>query len=331
MKISVDGGALNQRSDQHFGTFVFSENLVKALSLYDKKNQYHIYTFKNLKPKLFWMKGRISIEEWKNKQDIFLALNQALPIYSSGKIISFCHGLSYYFYPQYYSTKDVTRLNSQLREMIKRSDKIIVSSEKVKSELTSMYQYIERKVFVLPFGIPLDMVVSGHPERSEGSSDQRERYDRSDSSASPQNDRKPYFLFVGMNHPIKNIDFIKEAFNQFIKSKENRDYKLILVTKNCSRSRLCYLYRNATALLTASYYESFNFPVLEALSQTCPVIGLKSAIIPELKTYVNEAKDNKEFVRLMKIIPLKPSVQSINRLYTQFNWKNYVKNLVRLY
>ena len=46
---------------------------------------------------------------------------------------------------------------------------------------------------------------------------------------------------------------------------------------------------NATALLTASHYESFNFPVLEALSQGCPVIGLKSAIIPEFKPYVNLA------------------------------------------
>ena len=37
MKISVDGGALNPKNNQRFGTAVFSENLVKALSLYDKK------------------------------------------------------------------------------------------------------------------------------------------------------------------------------------------------------------------------------------------------------------------------------------------------------
>src|SRR3989339_158159 len=297
MKISVDGGALNPKNNQRFGTSVFSENLFKALQLYDKKNQYKIYTFDNLKPRLFWLKGRISLEEFKQKNNIFLALNQAVPLYTSGKVVSFCHGLSYHYYPELYSKKDVNRLNKQLGEMVKKSDKIIVSSQNVSDELISMYQYIEDKVFVLPFGIPFDM------------------------KKSKQNKKQKYFLYVGMDHPIKNISFIKKAFKKFNTLRDNKNYRLVLVTKNCPRKKLLRLYRNATALLTASYYESFNFPVLEALSQGCPVIGLKTAIIPELKTYVNDAKDNKEFVSLMKKIPLKPSVQSINQLYKEFNWK----------
>lgn len=307
MKISVDGGALNPKNNQRFGTAVFSENLVKALQLYDKKNQYKIYTFENLRPKLFWMKGRVSIEEFKKKSDVFLALNQALPIYTKAKIISFCHGLSYHFFPQYYSKKDVARLNKQLKEMIKRSDKIIVSSKKVKSELILIDQSIKNKIIELPFGIPFDMKQGLY-----------------------KNKRK-YFLFVGMNHPIKNIDFIKQAFDKFKKDKKYNDYKLKILTENISRKRLKDFYQHATALLTTSYYESFNFPVLEALSQGCPVIGLKSAIIPELKPYVNVANNLDEFVENMKKITKKPSVSSINQLYKTFNWKKYVDNLVNLY
>ena len=309
MKISVDGGALNPKNNQRFGTAVFSENLVKALQLYDKKNQYHIYTFENLKPKVFWMKGRISLEELKENKDVFLALNQALPLYTKAKIISFCHGLSYHYYPEYYSKKDVDRLNKQLQEMIKRSDKVIVSSKKIRDELLSMNKSIDKKIAVLPFGIPFDM----------------------SSFAKDSADKEKFFLFVGMDHQIKNIDFIKKAFEKFNNSKEFKNYKLVLVTNNCSREKLRKLYRNAAALLTASHYESFNFPILEALSQGCPVIGLKSAIIPELKSYVNMARDLDEFVDNMKEIKIKPSVQSINRLYKIFNWKNYVKDLVRLY
>lgn len=313
MKISVDGGALNPNNNQRFGTSVFSENIVTALKLYDKKNQYFVYTFKNLKPKLFWMKGRVSLEEFKQKKDIFLALNQAVPLYASGKIITFCHGLSYYFFPQYYPTKDVIRLNKQLKEMIKRSNKIIVSSKRIKDELVSMYRYIETKITVLPFGIPFDM------ERNI-------KYQKSKI-------KKPmkYFIFVGNNQPIKNIQFIKEAFRKFRELKEFRNYKLILVTKDCSRKKLRSLYRNATALLTASHYESFNFPVLEALSQGCPVIGLRSTIIPELETYVNLANNIEEFVEKMKKITRKPCTRSIIQLYKKFNWKNYVENLVKLY
>jgi len=307
MKISVDGGALNPKNNQRFGTSVFSENLVAALKLYDKKNQYFIYTFKNLRPKLFWLKGQVSIEEFINKKAVFLALNQAIPLYTSGKVISFCHGLSYYFHPQFYPKRDVVRLKKQLEEMVKRSDKIIVSSEKVKKELISINQSIDTKIVVLPFGIPFDM-----------------------ESEKIKNKNK-YFLFVGMDHPIKNINFIKQAFNEFIKDKKYKDYKLYILTKNVSRKKLKKLYQKAAALLTSSHYESFNFPVLEALSQGCPVVGLKSAIIPELEIYMNLTNNVEEFVEKMKKITKKPSVQSINQLYTKFNWKNYVKNLVKLY
>jgi len=335
MKISVDGGALNPKNNQRFGTSVFSVNLVAALKLYDKKNQYFIYTFKNLKPKLFWLKARVSLEELKQKKDIFLALNQAIPLYTSGKIITFCHGLSYYFHPQLYPKKDVVRLKKQLDEMLKRSDKIIVSSEKVKDELVLVRQSLDEggliidKIHIEPFGIPLDMLDTVttliRPYKS-------------------CNRKYKYFLFVANNQKIKNLNFV---INSFIKSSLNKTgYKLFLVGDwkeyenknkgiisigNATRQKLKKLYQRAIALLTSSYYESFNFPVLEALSQGCPVIGLPAAIIPEFLPYVNLANNVEEFVEKMKKITKKLDVQSINRLYTQFNWQNYVKNLVKLY
>lgn len=329
MKISVDGGALNQKDSQRFGTGVFSENLVKSLQLHDNQNTYFIYTFQNLRPKFFWMKIRVSLEELKKNKDIFLALNQALPLYTSGKIISFCHGLSYCFYSKFYSKKDVARLNSQLKEMIKKSDKIIVSSKKVKDELTSIYQRIGTKIVILPFGIPFDMV-------DKKIKKQRLKIDKKDK----------YFLFVANNQPIKNVKFILQSFNQLKQDIRFKEYKLFLVGNwkmhedrnqgiisfdNISRKKLKSLYKNATALLTSSHYESFNFPVLEALSQSCPIVGLKSAIIPELIPYVNVAKNNKEFVEFMKKIIKKPNAQLINQLHKKFNWKKYVNNLVKLY
>ncbi|MEK7633575.1 MAG: glycosyltransferase [Patescibacteria group bacterium] len=322
MKISVDGGALNQKNSQRFGTAVFSENLVIALKKYDKKNQYFVYTFDNLKPKLFWLKGRVSLEELKQKKDIFLALNQAIPLYTSGKIITFCHGLSYYFHPQLYPKRDVVRLKKQLEEMLKRSDKIIVSSEKVKQELALIDQYIEAKIIVLLFGIPSDM------------------------ESAKIKIKNKYFLFVANNQKIKNIDFILQSFNRLKQDIKYKSFKLFLVGDwkeyenknqgiisigNVTRQKLKKLYQRATALLSSSYYESFNFPVLEALSQGCPVVGLKSAIIPESKPYVNLANNLDEFVENMKQITITPNVQLINQLYIKFNWKNYVNNLVKLY
>ncbi len=313
MKISVDGGGLGGKLGERYGNYIFSENLIKALLRYDKKNHYFIYTFDTLKPRFAWSKVRLSIEEIKEKKDVFLALNQAIPLYTSGKRISFCHGLSYYFFPKYYSLKDNLRLRNQLDEMIFKSDIIVVSSERVKQELeTIAVKYSTKtKIVVIPFGIPFDMLNKRLLRRF-----------------TPRNDTKPYFLFVGMDHPIKNIKFIRNIFK---KAGKFKNYELKIITENCPRKKLKNLYLNATALLTASYYESFNLPVLEALSQGCPVIGLKSAVIPELQPYINLANSQEEFVRFMKKIPKKPDVKSINQLYTRFDWKNYVEKLVKLY
>ncbi len=313
LKISVDGGALGVDKNKRFGNYFFSENIIKALLKYDKKNQYFIYTFDRLKPRFAWLKIRLSIEELKQKKDVFLALNQAVPLYVSGKIISFCHGVSYYFYPQYYP-HSFKKLKSQLDEIVKKSSYIIVSSEKVKKDLLSLYQNVCEKIKVIPFGVPFDM-----------DSNLKEVQKKLKS-------REKIFLFVGMKHPIKNIDFIKKAFNRFKDEKKYKDFKLFIITQGVSRQKLRKLYLKATALLTASFYESFNLPVLEALALGCPVVGLSSAIIPELSSYVYVANNLDDFVYYMKKIASRYiKIIDKKKLKNQFSWKKYVEKLVSFY
>ena len=319
MKISVDAGCLCQKG--YSGSKIFAQNLFKALSLYDKKNFYLLYTYCSLAqkgfgknviirkifPKIGWSKLSLSLAEFLQKKEIFLALNQAIPFYTAGKIISFSHGLSFYFYPQLYPSSS-QKMKSQLNEMIARSRYIVVSSIKVKNELTSIYQKIEEKIKVIPYGVPFDM-------RSEPITKKKEKY----------------FLYVGVDHPIKNIDFIRQAFKKFKSCNKFKDYKLILATR-ISRAKLKNLYQKATALLTASFYESFNFPVVEALSLGCPVIGLSSAIINEFKSLVNLAESEEEFIELMiKAAKGSLKINDSRQIKKFFSWENYVKKLVALY
>lgn len=334
MNISVDAGGLCIR--QGFGNFTFSNNFIKALIKYDKENQYLLYSFckknhslklkdnfkyKLLRPKRFWMKGVVTVEEIRNSNDVFLALNQASPLFSTSYIVSFCHGLSYYFYPKYYK-KDYKRLTNQLNNMINKSNVIIVSSERVKKEINSIFSKT-RKIKIVPFGIPFDL------------------------KEFKEKKRKKQFLFCGMNNEIKNVDFIINSFLIFISDKKYADYKLILVgpfqkqAKVCknisckpylSRNKLIDLYRKSIAYLTASYYESFNFPVLEALSQKCQVIGLKTAIIPEFEKYVNTARNKKEFVdKLIEVAEKKNIYINRKELTRDFSWKKYVKEIKKCY
>ena len=334
MNISVDAGGLCVK--QGFGNYTFSNNFIKAIIKYDKKNKYLLYSFckknsnlklkdnfkyKLLSPKRFWMKGVVSIEEIKNSNEVFLALNQSSPLFSTSYIISFCHGLSYYFYPEYYK-KDFKRLTNQLNNMINKSNVIIVSSERVKKEINSIFPKTH-KIKVIPFGIPYDL------------------------KEFKEKKRKKQFLFCGMNNEIKNVDFIIDSFLIFISNKKYIDYKLILigpfqkqakVSRNIickpflSRNKLIDLYRKSIGYLTASHYESFNFPVLEALSQKCQVIGLKTAIIPEFEKNVNIVGNKKEFVgKLIDIARDKKISINKKELIQDFSWKRYVKKIQKLY
>lgn len=336
MKITVDGGALCNQTSDFFGNYTFTKNLLLAFSKYSLSNIYLVYTFcdvnhikgikrnikiKVLKPSFSWMSLRVPFEELKQRSNCFLALNQAVPRLTRAKIFSFSHGLSFLFYPNFYG-KDAYSLKSQLTEMVNRSDTVIVSSRRVKDELTKLYPSV-KACTVIPFGIPIDML-DFHAEK-----------------------RKRFFLFVGMDHPVKNIRFILNAFKRFKKKPKYRGYKLILVSNfkykyalppdvdivsNITRAGLLKLYQTATAYLSASYYESFNFPVLEALSQNCPVIAKSQAVIPEMTKFVSIADSNEGFDELMQRATTgKLMKKTRNSVLKAFSWEAYVEKLHGLY
>lgn len=333
MKISVDAGALCAQEDNQFGNYTFTKNLIRAISLYGKKHDYTLYSFcdrdakadlglnmeyKKLRPKLFWSKVRVGIEEVMHRKDLYLALNQSVPILTFSKIVSFSHGLSFKFYPGLY--KDYDSLNEQLEEITKNSDRIVVSSIRVKNEITETLPKVAEKIAVLPYGIPFDMPPPKIRVKKE-----------------------KYFLHVAADHPIKNVPFLIKAFAKFRKIKKYRDFRLYLAgyTKRITdpnikaipfvnRPELRKMYQKATAVLTTSFYESFNLPVLEALSQKTQVVGLRHAIIPELRSYVRTADDLDEFVDLMKKSVTKP-FRVKKELEKNFSWKKYVKELERVY
>jgi len=308
MKISVDAGALCTDKNHRFGNYVVTENLIEALSRYDHKNKYFFYTFCkkantiNLQPKIFWSTIRTSIEELIEKKDYYFALNQALPLFTSSKIISFSHGLSFYYHPDFYPDS-AEKMKKQHEVMINKSFKIIVPSIKVKKELYSIFQKIKCEIVVIPYGVPFDMIekVKSFPPRPA----QRNYAGQA-----------KFFLSVGMEHPIKNHKVL--PINK---------YKFI-VANNVSRTKLKELYCQATALVTTSLYESFNLPVLEALALGCPVIGLSSAIIPELAPYVNVVRNEKELmVMLERAKNDNLKTPDTKEIINKFSWKNYVTNI----
>lgn len=334
MKIATDAGGLCAKTGQRFGNYVFTKNLVEAISRYDHKNKYILYSFcdkpkwlktnyridyQEVRLRIGWLKLWISLREWLAGSDVFLGLNQSFSK-TNAKKIAFSHGLSFYHYPEFYPDS-YKKLSQQLNSILKESNFVVVTSKKVRIELLRINKNIASKIRVQLPGIPFDMQEQPRKKLK----------------------KENYFLFVGMNHPIKNIDFIVKTVDKF-NQRCKKNYKLYLVGNfdinssmvksfpNLPREKLKKLYQQATALLTTSFYESFNFPVLEGLSCGCPVVGLKSAIIPEMKQFVHPADDEADFLSHMNNITM-GKIKKIDqkKLSQIFSWKKYIEQLKSLY
>jgi len=339
--VSVDAGALSGQSHTHYGNYTFSKELIQALLKYDQNHSYrfylqepsHIVPQKNsvvIKPKLGWLKLGISVQELNSPSQVFLALNQALPWYCPAKKIVFCHGTAPLDFPKLYPDSQ-KRMRKQIKQMLEKADWIVIGSKKLKTRLNDIYREETRgersqKIKVINYGIGQDFLDYQHKKRL------------------------PKILFVGSSHPIKNLAFIFQAFAEFIKFPACRNYRLSIIgikkplnipqqirkqveiVGHLQPKQLCLHYRQAQCLITASLEESFNLPVLEALSQKTPVVGTKSAIIPEFEPYVNIAPISpKLFAQEIKKTLEQPKRVDLKKLRQQFSWQHYVQKLQQLY
>jgi len=338
--VKIDGGALNAHDANIYGTHTFSKELITALTHYDKINSYTIYTQENtvlttngarmqkIWPKIGWMKMGIAIAELmsRNKQNIFLATNQSFPLYTSGSIIGFIHGLSFMQYPHLYPDSQ-KRMRQQISQLMHRARHIVVSSEKVKSALTHKYPQ-NKNIHTIPFGIPSAFI------------EKNKNYKR-----------KKLVLFVGMNHPIKNITLLIRSFKLLITNPMYSTYKLILVGVGNTRvdylglsqqhvvliphaniSLLKKLYNEAACLAVSSLYESFHFPTIEALSQGTPVVACAGAVIPEIAPYVHTSKHNpNDFCKSLQNCLTSTKHIDVQTLQTTFSWRTFAKKIVALY
>lgn len=340
--ISVDAGALAGKQNSQFGTYTFSKELINALVKKKSKQHYRFYLqaknqdipAKNrviIKKKLGWMKFWISFEELIQPASVFLALNQALPVYCPGEKIVFCHGDAPYFFPKLYPN-DHQRINSQIKQMFKKANLIIVGSKKLKNSLTDIYRQEQGstknmpKIKIINYGLS-EQFLSYQPQK-----------------------RQPYLLFVGSSTPVKNLNLILAAFKQLLNLPGYNSFKLklvgvgqhfqvpkelkkqIIIVPYAPKTKLKRIYARASCLVTASFTESFNLPVLEALSQKTPVVSTKSAIIPELKPYVIVCNSlAMDMAKKIKQAITQPKIINLNKLKKQFNWQTYVQELSNLY
>lgn len=121
----------------------------------------------------------------------------------------------------------------------------------------------------------------------------------------------PYILFVGSEHPRKNLPLLLKAFKKLKEQAQYKNLKLVKVgkaggpesnfrgqtmgiinslklnqevifTEAVSKEDLRAYYCGAGCFVLPSLYEGFGFPPLESMACGCPVITSDSSSLPEI-------------------------------------------------
>lgn len=163
--------------------------------------------------------------------------------------------------------------------------------------------------------------------------------------------RKKFLLVLGNRSPRKRTGFLVRAF---LSSGLAGEYTLLLagggsgpyrreewpahpavqVMEQVSDEQLLRLYREASGLIALSCYEGFGLPVLEALSQQCPVACSDISVFRELFEPwvqflpVQHEEETGRALRAWVLFGQHPGV-SLNDLHERFSYRRSAQHILK--
>jgi glycosyltransferase involved in cell wall biosynthesis len=203
---------------------------------------------------------------------------------------------------------------------VKKAMRTIVPSQATKKDLMRHLRIPEESISVIYEGVDCD-VFKPAPHRRLNS---------------------PYILFVGSEHPRKNLPVLLRAFKELKQSGQFSDLKLVKVgraggreadfrkqtlrtvrdlglekevifTDHVAEEELVSYYSAAECFILPSLYEGFGLPLLEAMGCGCPIIASNSSSLPEIAgdaALLFSPHDSDELARLTHLVITKPELRA---------------------
>lgn len=215
---------------------------------------------------------------------VFFPCNTAsiLSLFFSKSVVVTVHDLSFKYFPDAYSKSFRFFYNFLMPLIFRFSKKIITVSNSEKAMIRQVFSRFDDKVVSIYHGIS------------------NEFFNRSELDVK---NNRPYILYVGSLSDRKNFNGVLESFEIVSRSFEcdlfviglgGKTFSKNNITSGLSDNNVNYIghvsdlevlksyYQNASCFVFPSHYESFGFPVLEAMASCCPVVTSKTSCLPEI-------------------------------------------------
>jgi glycosyltransferase involved in cell wall biosynthesis len=266
----------------------------------------------------------------KHKADLFLSPDGWLSLSTPVKSLPVIHDLNFFQYPEFIPPSVRSYYYKYFPQFIRKACRIATVSEFTKHDIMKRFDYLREDI---------DVVYNGASDNFKplSSVDQdavRKKYARG----------CPFFLFVGLIHPRKNLSNLMAAFDSF-KHNNPGNVKLLVVgsrkwwtdemqhvletaehkqdiifTGRVSESELPSITASALAMVYVSHFEGFGIPILEAMNSDVPVITSAVTSLPEV------GGDAVLYVDPSSVISISTALQAI---YSDTDLRNELVNNAR--
>ena len=325
MNIVIDGRMINES-----GIGRYLRNLISELQKLDRKNEYYLLLMrKNYDTSMYQsnFKKVLADSKWYTLEeqirlprilgqidaDLVHFPHFNVPYFYDGKFVVTIHDLIHQSFSMERSTH--TPLIYGLKHLgykkifgnaLKKSEKILVPSNYVKSQLIKKWDIDDEKIVVTYEGVDDKMLTAVSKMSTDKNRKILEKF----------HVRSPYIFYVGNAHPHKNVEGLVKAFTQIhlpggvenlssshlgggkpqlvLAGQDNFFWRKIkssaisyqssdiVYTGYVNDEELVALYKNASCFVMPSFEEGFGLPILEAFALGCPVVSSNAASLPEV-------------------------------------------------
>jgi glycosyltransferase involved in cell wall biosynthesis len=368
MRIGIDARLINESG---IGRYI--RNLLSNLSAIDNKNEYFILlknkdlhkfnfgkNFTNVEADFNWYSLIEQIKLPKLLDNLNLDLTHFphfnVPVLYKGKFVVTIHDLIH----QHFKMKRATTLDPltyQIKQFgyrkvfkfaIEKSEKIIVPSMFVKSQLGKEWKVDDKKIKVTKEGVEEKLLTL------------KNKLDKSvqNKLLAKIGVKKPFLFYIGNAHPHKNVESLIKAFRLIKKDFPELSLVLsgadhyfwrrvkfefkgpdIIYTGFVTDEVLAILFSNAEMFVMPSLEEGFGIPVLESFACSCPVvcsdIGSLKEVGGEGCIYFNPKSIDDISEKIKMVLNNEKLKQSLMRKGAErvklFSWKKLAEETIKIY